>query len=157
MVLSEAVRDFGLSSRHEVGHTKKTHLSYQHRQRHFLNWLAEQGHPDPDVDEITPTLIRRYSYSLSARKLRPRTIRGAMGALGALFVYLVRMGAIGEHATPEVALPKLQAAVGEADARWSRRSNSRLKPRPRLRGGRGSSRSPMPRSGRRSRMRVSSS
>ena len=47
MVLSEAVRDFADYSRHEVGHTKKTFLSYQHRQRHFMAWLAEQGLPDP--------------------------------------------------------------------------------------------------------------
>jgi hypothetical protein len=64
MVLSEAILDFGLYSRRERGHTKKTFKSYQHRQRHLLGWLAEQGHPDPDVHENSLTLIRRYSYSL---------------------------------------------------------------------------------------------
>jgi site-specific recombinase XerD len=72
MLLSEAIRDFADYSRHEIGHTQRTYLSYQSRQRHFAQWLEEQGLPDPSIHKITPVLIRRYSYSLAARKLRPR-------------------------------------------------------------------------------------
>jgi site-specific recombinase XerD len=111
MVLSEAIRDYGLYCRHEAGHTKNTFRCYQHRQRNFLGWLAEQGHPDPDIHEVTAALVRRYSYSLSARKLRPRTIRAALHALRALFAYLVQMGALSEAPTREVALPKKDAAL----------------------------------------------
>jgi site-specific recombinase XerD len=81
MVQSEAIRDFRLYSRHAQGQTQKTFRSYQHRQRYVLAWLAELGHPDPDIHELSPNLIRRCSYPLSARKLRRRTTEDAMSAL----------------------------------------------------------------------------
>jgi site-specific recombinase XerD len=69
------------------------------------------GHPDPLIDTISPELIRRYSYWLSARKLRPRTIRGALHALRSLFAFLTTMGALPANPAVEVRLPRKDAAT----------------------------------------------
>ena len=112
MLLSEAIRDFGDYARHEQGHTPTTHLTYQSRQRQFARWLAaEAGLPDPPVRDVTANLIRRYSYSLSARSLRPRTIRGVLNALRALFTFLTASGALAADPAAEVRLPKKDAAT----------------------------------------------
>jgi site-specific recombinase XerD len=111
MVLSEAVRDFGEYSRCELGHTTATYYSYISWLHNFAAWLEEQGQPDPPVQEITASLIRRFSYALNAKGLRPRTIRGALHALRALFAYLTEQGAISVNPALEVRLPKKDAAV----------------------------------------------
>src|SRR5262249_25229359 len=81
------------------------------RLRHFARWLAEQGHADPPIHTVSPELIRRYSYSLSAHKLRPRTIRAALHALRALFACLTHMGALSTNPALDVRLPKKDAAT----------------------------------------------
>jgi site-specific recombinase XerD len=119
MHLSEAIRDYCDYARHELGHTTTTHLTYQSRLRHFLRWLAQNGVEDPPVGEVTPALIRRYSYSLSGRNLRPRTVRGALNAIRALFSYLVEAHVLTASPAAEVRLPKRDAAtrllVGDDD------------------------------------------
>lgn len=110
MVLSEAIRDFGEYARHELGHTTSTYYSYVSWQRRFARWVAEQGFPDPPVHEITPNLVRRFSYALAGQKLRPRTIRGGLHAIRSMFDYLVKMGALAENPAKEVQLPKKDAA-----------------------------------------------
>lgn len=111
MVLSEAIRDYVEYSRHELRHSKNTSYAYVSWQRNFAQWLTENGHPDPLVHEISASLIRRYHYHLSGRKLRPRTIRGALQALRSLFTYLVEMGALATNPAVEVKLPKKDAAT----------------------------------------------
>ena len=74
MQLSEAIRDFGDYSRHELGHSTSTYYSYISWLRNFSKWIAEQGMTDPNIREINAGILRRYSYSLSGRNLRPRTI-----------------------------------------------------------------------------------
>jgi len=111
MVLSEAIRDFGEYSRHELGHTTSTYYSYVSWQRRFAAWLAEQGLPDPPVQEISVSLVRRFTYALGGANLRPRTIRGGLHALRGLFEYLVGMGALQENPAKEVRLPKKDAAT----------------------------------------------
>lgn len=111
MVYSEAVEDYGKHARYELGHTTSTYHSYVSWQRNFAQWLEEQGLPDPPVAQITGNLIRRYSYSLSGRKLRPRTIRGALHALRAVFHYLTEQGVIPANPALEVRLPKKDAAI----------------------------------------------
>jgi site-specific recombinase XerD len=111
MVLSEAIEDYGQFIRHELGHARTTYHAYVSWQRNFARWLAEEGMPDPPVTQITESLVRRYSYSLSSRNLRPRTIRGALHALRALFGYLAGKGAIAENPALGVRLPKKDAAT----------------------------------------------
>jgi len=111
MVLSEAIRDFGEYSRHELGHSTATYFSYVSWQRNFASWLADRGLGDPSLPDVTPDLVRRYSYSLSGRNLRPRTIRGALYALRALFRYLHERGAVASNPAMEVRLPKKDAAI----------------------------------------------
>jgi site-specific recombinase XerD len=126
MFLSEAIRDFATYSETIKGYTKTTHRCYLHRQRQFALWIAEEKHlSDPPVHEITPRLVRQYLYFLCSRDarlrcpdarnpppLRPRTVRGAMHSVRALFAYLVKEGAIEAQANPCLGaeLPKLDAA-----------------------------------------------
>lgn len=111
MLISEAIRDYGDYARHEAGHTRATFYSYQSWQRNFARWLEENGHADPRVQEITAGLIRRWVYALSGRNLRPRTIRGALHAIRALFAYLVEMQALSASPALEIKLPKRDAAT----------------------------------------------
>jgi site-specific recombinase XerD len=111
MVLSEATRDYLQFARHELGHSPSTIVSYQSWLRHFARWLEENGSPDPRVSEISTQQVRRYMYALSARNLRPRTVRGALNAVRALFAYLKAEGAIAENMPLEVRLPKKDAAT----------------------------------------------
>jgi site-specific recombinase XerD len=110
MVLSEAIRDYGECARHELGHTTSTYYTYVCWHRRFARWLAEQGLDDPPIGDVSASLIRRFSYSLSGSNLRPRTIRGALHALRALFAYLVTQKALTENPAAEVRLPKKDAA-----------------------------------------------
>lgn len=110
MVLSEAIEDYGQFIRHELGHAKTTYHAYVSWQRNFARWLEAQGHPDPQVTEISPDLVRRWSYGMSSRNLRPRTIRGALHALRALFAWLHEKGAVPANPAKEVRLPKKDAA-----------------------------------------------
>jgi site-specific recombinase XerD len=111
MVLSDATQDYLEYARHELGHTPSTHLSYQSWLRNFARWLGENGFPDPPVAEVSTALVRRYSYALSARGLRPRTTRGALCAIRGLFTYLVEMGGLETNPALEVRLPKKDAAT----------------------------------------------
>jgi site-specific recombinase XerD len=111
MVLSEAIQDYGDYIRHELGHATTTFYSYRSWQRNFARWLAENGMPDPLVREVGVSLIRRYAYHLSGRGLRPRTVRGALHALRALFGYLTERGALAANPAAEVRLPKKDAAT----------------------------------------------
>lgn len=110
MVLTDAIEEYGTYSRHELGHTTSTYYSYVSWQRNFAQWLEGQGFVDPPVREITTNLIRRYSYSLSGRNLRPRTVRGALHAIRALFKFLAEQGILSENPATEVRLPKKDAA-----------------------------------------------
>jgi site-specific recombinase XerD len=110
MLLSEAVRDYLEYARYEAGHSPRTLKCYQTRQNEFARWLTEQGFADPPIDTITVEMVRRFSFSFVARKLRPRTACGAIGAIRALFAYLVAQGALAEDPTRRVLLPKLDAA-----------------------------------------------
>lgn len=117
MVLSEAIADFRECARHELGHTANTSYACASWHRNFAHWLEEQGITDPPIQDISVGLLRRYAYRMSSRSLRPRTIRGALIALRALFVYLVKMEALAENPALSVRLPKAEGAryVGEVD------------------------------------------
>ena len=80
-MLSEAIRDSGEYARHEARHAKNTTYSYPSGQRNFAEWLEENGTAGPPIQEITANHVRRFSYALSGRNLRPRTLRGAPHAL----------------------------------------------------------------------------
>jgi integrase/recombinase XerC len=111
MVLSDAIAEYWEYAQGEEGHTKATLFTYRGWLKNFGKWLEGQGFSDPEVSEITTNLIRRYSYSLTGRKLRPRTIRGALHAIRALFGFLVTVGILSQDPSREVKLPKKDAAV----------------------------------------------
>jgi integrase/recombinase XerD len=110
MFLSEAIEDYAAYSRGELGHSQNTVYTYRSRQRLFLAWLAKNETPDREVEKVTAYHIRRYSYFLSSRGQRPRSIRGALNSIRSLYAYLVQMGAVESNPGLEVRLPKKDAA-----------------------------------------------
>lgn len=110
MVLSDAIEDYRHYARHELRHSDTTCYSYTSWHRNFASWLQEQGLGDPTVQELSLPLLRRYSYALSSRNLRPRTLRGALHALRSLFAFLIEMEAVTGNPAAELRLPKKDAA-----------------------------------------------
>ena len=110
MTFSEAIDDYRTGARHELGHSQATYYSYIASLKQFARWLEAGGHTDPAVGAITPALLRRYYHTLSRTGLRPRTIRGKLNALRALFGYLAAQGVIPENPTLTINMPKLDAA-----------------------------------------------
>jgi site-specific recombinase XerD len=97
MTLSQAVGDYCLCARHELGHSRSTYYSYSSRLKQFARWLAENGQPDPPVQEISHQTIRRYYFSVVNQGVRPRTVRSHLHALRSLFGYLVAQGLLEEN------------------------------------------------------------
>src|SRR5262249_34302862 len=94
----------------ECGHTRNTIKAYRQHLRVFAEWLAEQGMPDPEVRELTPTLARRYMYHLDGKGLRPRTRITRFLPLRSLYQMLVGHEAVETNPFLEVRLPKKDAA-----------------------------------------------
>ena len=111
MVLSEAISDFRAYARAEPGHTSSPCYCYTSWQNNFARWLADQGLPDPPIQQIPANLVRRYSHHLTGKNDRPRTIRGALHASRSLFDSLTRNGAVPTNPAREVRLPKKDAAT----------------------------------------------
>jgi site-specific recombinase XerD len=110
MRFSEAIDDYRTAARHELAHSRATYYSYVAILKQFARWLEANGHPDPPVREITPQLLRRYHFWVVGQNLRPRTIRGKLNALRALFGYLTAQGVIAENPALVIKLPRLDAA-----------------------------------------------
>jgi site-specific recombinase XerD len=110
MVLSEAGADFLAYCAAERGHTPATIKAYRQGIRRFREWLQAQGHGDPEIREITPTLARKYLYHLDGLGLRPRTRHHLFLPLRALYRMLVEHGATETNPFLEVRLPKKDAA-----------------------------------------------
>jgi site-specific recombinase XerD len=107
MTFSEAIDDYHTHARHEPGHSQATYYSYVATFKQVAHWLKESGHSDPLIQEITPQLLRRYYFSITGQNLRPRTIRGKLVALRALFGYLTAQGVIPENPMLAIKMPRL--------------------------------------------------
>lgn len=113
MQLTDCITDYLRFILHERGLSKNTHKGYQAMSRHYLHWLAENGHPEPTTDALTVTLLRRYLYYLSGKGLRPRTIRSYFDPLGGLCLFLIKNGVLTENPVKSLTLPKKDAARRE--------------------------------------------
>jgi site-specific recombinase XerD len=110
MTFSEAIDDYRAYGRHELNHSQATYYSYIATYQQVARWFAEAGYPDPRIEGITPQLLRRYYFSITSQNLRPRTIRGKLVALRALFGYYTAQGVIAENPMLAIKLPRLDAA-----------------------------------------------
>jgi site-specific recombinase XerD len=110
MLLSEAGADFLQYCAAECGHTTSTIKAYRQAIRRFREWLVRQGHGDPDVRQVTPSLARKYMYYLDGLGLRPRTRLHLFLPLRGLYRMLTDHGAVEKNAFLEVRLPKKDAA-----------------------------------------------
>jgi site-specific recombinase XerD len=81
--------------------------------------LSDNGFGDPNVQEITSQILRRYLFYVVGKGVRPRTVRSSVNALRCLFAYLHGLGAIATNPAQEVRLPKLDSPkrllVGDDD------------------------------------------
>jgi integrase/recombinase XerD len=110
MLLSEAGADFLQYCAAECGHTSNTVKAYRQAIRRFGEWLDRQGHGDPDVREITPTVARKYMYYLDGLGLRPRTRLHLFLPLRGLYRMLVDHEVVEKSPFLDVRLPKKDAA-----------------------------------------------
>jgi site-specific recombinase XerD len=98
---------------HELNLAHSTFVTYQSWLNRYERWLTDEGMKDPGANQaLSVTILRKYLYSLSGAKLRPRTLRAAFHPLRGLCAFLVREGYLAESANPmkRLNLPKKDAA-----------------------------------------------
>jgi integrase/recombinase XerC len=78
--------------------------------RQFLDYFS-RGRQPPDTADFDAGMIRAWMGSLWDRELAPHTIRNKLGAVRALFDYLVRSGAIAQNPARQVGTPKVPATL----------------------------------------------
>ncbi len=110
MTLSEAIDDYRNCARHELGHSRSTFNSYSSKLRQFAHWLADNGHADPPIHEISKETIRRYYFHLANQRMRPRTIASTLHALRCLWSYLVKQEVLEQNVAALIRIPKLDAS-----------------------------------------------
>jgi site-specific recombinase XerD len=111
MTIDEAANDYLNHLRHERMVAKTTVYTYSSWLSIFRRWLEENGHKNAELTAFTTPTLRSYQYSMSARKLRPRTIRGAFHPLRGLAAFLIGHGAIKENPCAGLTMPKKDAAI----------------------------------------------
>jgi len=82
--LSAVKKDYLRYIMHSLKLAKSTHTTYQSWLNRYEGWLADNGYPDPDLeDAFDPLVLQTYYYSLAQHKskgaseLRPRTLHAA--------------------------------------------------------------------------------
>ena len=135
MTLKDAAADYLQFLRHEQGATATTCRTYANGLRSFLRWLDENGHPNASTFDLSTPTLRRYQYDLSARNLRPRTLRGRFQPIKALCVFLLKHGAIKANPAAGLTLPKkdpaIRLTVSEEEVRALLDACERVHPLPR--------------------------
>jgi site-specific recombinase XerD len=111
MTLHDAVTDYLHYLEHEQGASYMTCKGYQSQLRYLLRWLSQNGYSCPTLADFTTPMLRRFLYALSARGIRPRTIRGYFHPARGLGAFLVHVGALTENPAAHITLPKLDAAI----------------------------------------------
>ena len=111
MTIEEAAADYLSYLRHERMSAKTTLYTYSSWLNSFRKWLTESGSPEADLSLLTTPTLRSYQYALSARKLRPRTIRAAFHPLRGLAAFLLTHKAIPSNPCAGLTMPKKDAAI----------------------------------------------
>ncbi|HZP82644.1 MAG TPA: site-specific integrase [Chthonomonadaceae bacterium] len=87
MKLADCITDYLNHIRYERGLSKITCLHYQCWLRHFSDWLAENGYPDPNLEDVfTLPVLRRYQRHKAKDGARPRTVPKQPHVVGSYFV-----------------------------------------------------------------------
>jgi integrase/recombinase XerD len=105
-----ACTDYLNHLRYERAAAKTTVYTYSSWLTSFRRWLEGNDHPAADLSVFTPAVLRTYQYSLSARSLRPRTIRAAFHPLRGLAEFLITHKVITENPCKSLTMPKKDAA-----------------------------------------------
>jgi site-specific recombinase XerD len=107
--LSDVCTDYILHITHERRLAKTTQVGYANYLHHFQEWLKQNGYPEPSVADFTTPALRRYLYAISARGLRPRTIRAMFHPIIGLGKFLVDNSALAENPAKALTMPKKDA------------------------------------------------
>ena len=111
MTLKEAIAEYAERIQHERRLARTTCKHYLSWLRGFLLWLADNGYPEPTLDDLTHSLLRRYQMHKAKQGCRPRTIHAAFHAIRGLCVYLVEQNHLTENPCHNLKMPKKDAAV----------------------------------------------
>ena len=111
MLLSDAINDFLNYARHEQGYAVSSCKQRQSWLRHLHQWLVDNGYPTPTTDDLNTIVLRRFQYSLSGRKLRPRTIQNCFYPVKSLCIFLIKNNVLTANPCDDLTLPKKDAAV----------------------------------------------
>src|SRR5579871_4589521 len=96
---------------HERGLARKTTcVGYANYLHHLRVWMEQNGYPDPDLTAFTTPVLRRFLHYLSAKGLRPHTIRGYFHPIIGLGAYLVEQGILPQNPAKALTMPKKDAA-----------------------------------------------
>lgn len=110
MFFTDVCSDFLAYIRHERGLTDRTCTTYSDWLSTYRRWCEGEAAGLTLSDRFNATILRRYLYSMSQRKLRPRTIRSAFSPLKAMGVYLVEQGVVAASPLDTIKMPKKDAA-----------------------------------------------
>ncbi len=110
LLYADAAKDYLNCIRYERGLSSRTCEMYASWLHHYEKWLKENGSQQPTLSEFSTPVLRRFLYTLSARKYRPRTIRGVFYPLRGLGDFLVENGVLDKNPVRALAMPKNDAA-----------------------------------------------
>ena len=111
MLFQDVMRDYVNCITHERRLARKTTVTgYANYLHHLQGWLKENGYPEPTLDDFNVTVLRRFLYYLSARNLRPRTIRAYFHPIIGLGAFLVENKVLTENPAKALTMPKKDAA-----------------------------------------------
>ncbi len=110
MLFADLCGDFLGYIEHERGLARTTVKCYSAWLAHFRRWADSETVGFTVDQRLNTPCLRRYLYSMSARGIRPRTIRNAFAPLRSLSQYALGFGLIGENPALPLKMPKKDAA-----------------------------------------------
>ena len=111
LTIESAASDYLNHLRFERMSARSTVYTYASWLTSFRKWLTENGHPDAGISILTTDILRAYQYSMSSRRLRPRTIRAAFYPIRSLSCFLMQKGILAENPCTPLTMPRMDAAI----------------------------------------------
>jgi site-specific recombinase XerD len=105
MLIQDVAREFFVYVNAERGCSPATISAYRSDLKLFCEFLRERGTP-PEVEAVTPDVLRSYVAAMSASGLAPATRARRLHALRSLWRYLELADLVNENPTRKIATPK---------------------------------------------------
>jgi site-specific recombinase XerD len=110
MTLQEGISSYYLYLKHERKVSQSSYKCYHACLNRFLEWVINNGYPEPTIQDLSTPLIRRYLHFSSELGLRPRGIKSRLVPIKGLCAFLVSSEKLSENPALPVKLPKMDAA-----------------------------------------------